>query len=765
LSARASKARTLAAVLVVTLVATWLPRSVEGIRRPRPEGGWFSIDPDGVYHARRVERALDEGLPVAGTDPYLAFPEGARIPWPPYYDTLLALALRPFAPVEASRRRELVETAVSTFPTLFALASAALAVLAVWRLTLERETGARAAGALAAGVTYALCRASINYSVLGTGDHHAWTSLLDAGLLVSFSAAAGGSLRSGPRGLAWGAGCGLLAGLMLGSWVAALLYVLNVQLALAWLLFRRAREPLPGVATFGFAFHAVGALTILPAALASPWREEFPWTVVNLSLFHPLQLGLGALVFVPPLLFGRRALAAGTGGARRYPWIVGAALVALGSGLWLLRLAPARGVAEGFAWVSRANSFMDTVLESAPLLGPRSEGAGQLFLALGIGVLALPFAWAAMAWGAVRRHRLELLPWVVALPPLLVQALAQRRFGDALAVPMAVALGWALARWVRGPRVLLAAAALAAALVLQLPSLLLTVRQWPGIENPGSVNDVRLGERELYGWIASNTPGTGDYSVLAHWDRGHMIEWVADRPSVATGFGSYVGVESYRAPSRFYLAEDPFAARAVLEERRARYVIVPASLPRNLESMIRMVDPELRSLYLTAGPEGPVTTLRWLSTMGARLLSGGVQVVPPGTPREQRSNPLGFLRLVYVSPFRDPLFRDPGSGQELPVGTVWERVPGARIAARGRPGEEARIALRISYAAADYALELIFTSTCDDAGIARFWVPYATDRPGGDGAVERARWSIGADAGELTIPESAVLGGPSLTIP
>ena len=757
----------LGAVLAAALVLTWLPRSVEGIRRPLPQdrgGGWFSIDPDGLYHARRVDRALREGLPVAETDPYLAYPEGARIPWPPYYDTLLALALGPFAP-EGGGRRASLERAVSTLPVFFALASAVLTVFAVWRLTIERETGARAAGALAAAATFALCRSSINYSVVGTGDHHAWVSFLNAGLLVLVAAAAGRARRSAGSGLAWGAAGGLVAGLMLGSWVASLLYVLNVQLALAWLLLRRAREKLPGIASFGFAFHVVAALAVLPAVLSSPWRGELPWMVVNLSLFHPVLLALGALVFAPPLLLGGGVLAPGTPGARRYPWVVAAAL-ALGAGaLWTLQLGPARGVAEGFAWVSRADAFMETVLESAPLVGPRAGGSDQLFLALGFGVLLLPLAWAAMAWGAFREHRYELLPWAVAVPPLLVQALAQRRFGDALAVPMAVTLGWALARFARGPRVLLVSGALATALLAQLPSLLLTKRQWPGVRNAGTVTDTFLGERLLYDWMRENTPGGGDYSVLAHWDRGHVIEWVADRPSVATNFGSYVGVESYRDPPRFFLSENPFEARAILERRRARFVLVPGSLPRNLESMIRIVDPELRARYMIDRPEGPVTSNAWLTTMGARLLADGLQVVPPTVPLEQQSPPLGFLRLVHVSPFREVFFRNPRTGEPLPVGFVWEHVPGARIAARGSPGDEARIELTVRYPAGNHALDLVFFARCDETGVARFWVPYATDAPNGDGVVESARWTIGEDTGELTIPESAVLGGPSLVIP
>ncbi len=53
-------------------------------------GEWVSLEPDSFYHMRRTQRVLQEGWPVAGVDPALDFPDGAEIPWPPYYAALLA---------------------------------------------------------------------------------------------------------------------------------------------------------------------------------------------------------------------------------------------------------------------------------------------------------------------------------------------------------------------------------------------------------------------------------------------------------------------------------------------------------------------------------------------------------------------------------------------------------------------------------------------------------------------------------------------------
>ena len=778
----------LAAVLVAVAGVAWFVRDVDGLRyrfvadQRVPAGGavpveheWFSRDPDGLYHTRRIARAIDEGG-VAETDPRLAFPDGAAIPWPPYYDAVCATVLGPLVAGDTPEaRRAWIERAVATLPALFAIASALLAAITAWTLVRagrgrERPAREAAAAALVAGLTYALCRSSINYSVVGTGDHHAWISMLNGVLLVVTSGAlSSAALASRMRAGLLGVLAGVIAGLMLGSWVASLLYVIEVQLLLGWMLFRRAREAQPGIATFGFAFHVTAALCVLPAVLSSPWREELPWIAVNLSWFHPAQLALGAAVFVPLLFWGESRLAAGTAAAKRYPWVVGATLAGSAALLWVTKSGPAAAILEGFAWVSRVNEFMGTVQESAPLIDLHAgvRGFAPLFLALGYGVLFLPFAWFALTRQAIRERRDAWLPWVVCTPILLAQAVVQRRFGDAFAIPMAVVLGYGAARLARAPAAIVLPAAAVIATLLQLPSIKLTRSSMRAGETHevGGPSDHILGDRMLYEWIRRNTPASEAYGVLAHWDRGHTIEWAADRPSIATNFGSYVGEQSYRAPSQFYMLEDPILARQLLEARRVRYVLVPASLPSNIESMLRATDPSLVTRYLRQVPgRGIGTSFAWLRTMGARLLADGYHVVPPSVPDEQRSNPLGFLRLVHVSPWRDARFNKPLTETPQPVGFVWEHVRGAGVAARGVPGEELRVELEVHYPAGDYTLIWIATERCDDGGIARLWVPYTTEAPNGDGIVRDARWKLGGREHELVVPVEAVLGGQPIVL-
>jgi hypothetical protein len=765
MAAHSSMARSLCALaLIAAAVAglAWVPRSVDGMRHPyeRGAGDWFSRDPDGLYHARRVERAMAEGFTVAGTDPRMDFPHGARIPWPPYYDLGVSLALAPFTPGDPAERWRFIERAVASLPRLFGVAAAVVAAVAAWRLG-----GPIAASA--AGVTCALCRGTINYAVIGTGDHHAWIALLAALLVFGASEAfRRGALDTPRRGALWGLALGAVAGLMIGSWVASLLYVLEVELALAWLIVRRGRAELPGLAPLGLAFHLAALAVLAPAVMESPWREEFPWMVVNLSWFHAATLALGAAVFAPLAALGRGFFAAGTVPARLYAPGVAVALGALALACWLLDLAPARGIADGFAWVSRADTFMDTVQESAPLAGARAE-RGVLFLALGYGILALPIAWAAIAWRALRRDAHELLPWAVAVALLLPQALQQRRFADPLAVPMAVALGWGAAELARvGRRAWIGPALVALAALSQYPAARSAARQLSGAgrEWAGTQLDPEVGARRAFEWIRARGDGSDEWSVLAHWDRGHVIEWVAASPSVSTNFGSYVGIESYRDPSAFFVGEDPEQAEALLARRRTRFVFAPSSMPQTLASMLRVAAPERHAMYLSSRPGGGAgVTERWYATMGARLLFDGFARAPSGAWVGPDRDALGFLRLVHVTPYFDARVIHPFTKQPSPAAYVWERVAGAWIEAIGSFGEALEVAVEIEFPSSGYRTTPHWSARADRDGAARVRVPYSTEAgANGDARVLSARWSIGRRSGTLAVPESAVQAGATV---
>jgi len=717
---------------------------------------WVSTDADTYYHFRRLDRLMRDGFPPAETDPYLNYPHGSPIPWPPYYAVVTWVAAAPFAPEGEEARRVWIEHCVASLPLIFGVLTSVLAALAGRAL-------AGNVGALIAGGYHALSMASIANSKSGNGDHHAFIALLTAAALLLLSRTLARSPLTVRQGITRGAALGAIFGVALGAWVASLLYLVPIQLVLGWRAVVHSRRPEPGLPALGLSFHLVALLVLLPAVLASPWKDAHPWMVVNLTWFHAAWLLLGAVVFAP--LFFLRA-----GGAlRAYPAVAAGAMALLAVFLLTSHTPPALGVREGFAWMGREEDFMASVWESRGLVG--KGAAFDPFEVLGWGLLALPFAWAAMAWQAFRRNRAELLPWTVFVPPLFVQAMRQVRFTDALSMPMAVVLAWGAvtalrSRAVRGflgkgiPRATWApwAAAALALILTQWTSAATSARLAVSGEGASPEHPSALAAREMAEWIRAHT-APGSWSVLARWNWGHTIEWAADRPTVATNFGTYVGEDSFRDPSRFFLAESITEAEAILEARRSRYVMLTSWLPGTVPHMIRVAAPERELRYLEPGTgEDRRLRFEWFRTIGARLMYDGTIITPEGP-----AGALGFLRLVYVSPRRDP--RPGPRGEPSPAGWIWEHVPGATVTARGNPGETFRVTMHVRYPAGHYEMEWVDETRCGEDGIARLRVPYPTDERAGDATVARSGWELGGRRGSLEVPAELIATGQEILLP
>lgn len=744
----------LLAALLLSAGARW---SLDD-RTPGPsEGSWTVSDPDSLYHARRVQRTLEEpGLPAA-TDALLNHPEGARIPWPPYYDALVAALLAPGLPEGGppGERAGAIERGVASLPLLFGVLTTLVVLLAA------RGLAGSGAG-LAAAALHALCLGSIAYSRLGNGDHHAFHGLLSMVVLGLLTA----TLRPGrlERRAWWlgaGIGIGLLLGLAVGAWVGALLLVVLVDGALGLLLVGHARRPRPGLAPFGLVLHATAALVLLPAILQSPWKEEFPWLVVNLSWFHLAYLGAGALVFLPLVALPRSERL-----RRLHPALVVLALAGVVGLSALLDAGPVPGLQEGFAWVSRENSFMSGISESRPLLGPGAR-TGELFELLGYGVVLLPLAWLGMLLRCRAGAGAQLLPWVVAAPLLAVQAAQQARFADALAGPMAVILAWGGARLVErlGPRLpamarggLLLAAALAAQAT--------TLERLASSPAAGGPEQRKArARRELCAWIAEQTEDTGE-AVLANWSLGHELEWAAGRPSVATNFGSYVGRRGFLTPPRILLAEDLQRAEELLEACDARHVLVTAFLPGALDGWLRAGPDGWEARFLGTDAQGrPALRRAWYESLGGRLVHGGHPRVPAG---EKRADSVDFLRLVHASPTvirRSPISRWAGP---TPFGWVWERVAGAEVKILAPPGTPCSVEVLLEYPGTDgtpvQEVRYLRRGRSNGAGRCPLRVPYATTSDNGDGRVVSARWRAGDKEGQLVIDEAAVVEGTTVRI-
>ena len=691
---------------------------------------------DAFYHLRRIAWGVAHFPSVLDFDRYLSFPDGAKPIWSPAFDWLAAAILRPFV---ASGDLAALEAATVWAPPLLGGATVAVLAWVCWR-HFGPSVGAAAGGVLA------LLPAHYWYSQLGFLDHHAAVALVSTLAL----AAALEMVREPEPGvgtaLAWG--IGLAACLLV--WPGSLLHVALLEVAVFAHVLWGPRGPDSARRAGRFALAQVVALAaVWPLSIGNEWPQWGAFSPLVLSRFQPWLFAVLALLGAGCWALWARS-GVGATPVRRLWSATGVVALLLGASVlaWPELLA---GAEDAFRWLARRESFQAQVAESRPLLAGDDGlriGIRRLSLFLFAAPLAMAVAWRRQA-GRPDAARVRLLVWWCA--GLLAATLAQKRFFNTYAVGQAWLFAWVLVVLHRelvnrlGPSRRLGAAVLVASLAVLLlaPSLasyrpaLANLRRADDDEPRFEVGASGLRRRAAVGmarWIRAHTPETAgwldpsrvpEYGVLAPWEVGHVLQWVARRPTLIDNFGDDLGPENFELAQRLYAGTEAEAV-PILEDLQLRYVVVTA-------------DPAA-----AGGRAGPRSLLRSLYHRDGAGLSRH--------------------RLVYESL--------PGEAKEgaPPLYKVFEVVPGASLEGFAPPGS--RIDLRLTFTTQRKRVGVYRSSAVSDAsGRYTFRVPYATRRsPSAVRTGRRVHLVCNGRAARVAIPEEAVLtggriDGPDLCLP
>jgi asparagine N-glycosylation enzyme membrane subunit Stt3 len=204
-------------------------------------------------------------------------------------------------------------------------------------------------------------------------------------------------------------------------------------------------------------------------------------------------------------------------------------------------------------------------------------------------------------------------------------------------------------------------------------------------------------------WLRHNSPptsglldseGTPEYSVLAPWGIGHIIEFEAGRPTVADNFGDDLGPENFALARRYYVSAERQAIK-ILEQLGVRYVFA-----------------EKQPDYLNGKPP-------WKSVAHAMYMLDGSQFAfNPDTPKKGATPALRRHRLIYESgrlafhPTASPPYK------------IFEFVKGARFSGKTTPGGKVQIELRLHTNTLRDVLYKV-TVTAKDNGRYATLLPYA----------------------------------------
>ena len=677
---------------------------------------------DGAYHARLASWSFANFPRFLSFDSYLAGPLGGVNPWPPLFDLVVAGIARAL-----SSRVESVETVLAWVGPICGVLSAWL-VYAAARHLLSRGA------ALGAAMLYANFHLTNEYGAVGNGDHHAFVATLGAAWLVlslAFVAPAAKHLGFIAAGLV-----AVRMAMMLG-WNGSLLYMALADACVGVAcvaLGDRRRLLLLGVGAL------VGAAGIAPIVATSATPIEGAFSSTALSWLHVALgialaagcLAIAALESLWPARSSRvrllRALALG---------VVGSALA---FALPLVR--DAAFAAHRFVTMQDAAGAV--TYEQMPLF--------RLFGREPYAPASLHFGWVAylipiapllpcllVSNRQCRPGAVLLSAWTA---PLALLTITQLRYGNELAVPLAVCFAIGIAALAAKLRPRLGPVAAAAALavvgaIAMAPALAPLLRRAPGtlaqLRGAAPAGDPLLatptGTLVRFAlMIRDATPETAgflDASALPQWgllanaNFGHTLRYYARRPVAVDNF--WDRFPSFARAAGFGELANETDALAAVHELRVRYIVTAAAGQRDIET----VNGRLQAEDGLAREGRPRLEQFRLITEGPR---GGRPI----------SDLFGMRRPANVTPYK-----------------LFEVVPGALLDVVAAPGAhvEAEVVVQTPM-----GRRFVYRgeANADDQGVARLRVPYATRtsapaRPIGPFRVRAgdAEWSVDVDDAQV----------------
>lgn len=721
--------------------------------------------PDAYYHLRRATIILKTFPRVPGIDMYMAYPYGAESPWPPLYD--LAIAGLSWLIGLGAPGWKTIHGVTTLLPPILA----GLTVVPVFLLA--RRIGGRGAG-YAAAIVSVLVPGHINYSVVGSGDHHtAETFLLVLFLYLFLKSCDGedGSTRIRDA---------ILSGTTLG--VAVLVWqgsiVFGIFLA-GGLFIWWAAEGIRGmesasdgrtIVAFRSALIAFGVATVIASSGRAIWPSETEQTRFEFGFFSWFQPFFLVLLFL--LVLGLYFL---HGWMRKRGKESFLRAVALGFGgtilvLAILSLFPwFRGnVADGIRFLLARNPYLEAINEFQPSF-PLSMFHRPVTWRLAVDfvyLLTYLVPVSVAVWLFVKKWRrgeplleISLFAFWTLLAAFLV--FGQRRWGNAYAANIAIGVGWAIGlayergrkvqdiwsdflRWreakhpdpagkakpsllsrIAASQKLSVAAALAILSFLFIPyyfALYALVLDPPKPITPDLYNSLI--------WLRENTPKTKspwnprerpEYGVLSPWDFGHWIQYISERPTVVNNYGYQLRGNGLEDMLRFFLAPDEEGAAAVCEKRNVRYLFL-SDIFNSMDTLPKLIGIDFPKKYMheekvphAEGVMVPLPNDAYLSLPYSRLYLFDGSATPSGSAMTR-------FRLVFES--ANPLvsFQLPPDTKEI---KIFERVKGAGLVGRAPPGQKVVLAARFS-TNFDRVFEYMNIVQADEKGRFSVRFPYPT---------------------------------------
>jgi dolichyl-phosphooligosaccharide-protein glycotransferase len=762
-------------LFVVFVVALYL-RIILPYANSIHAGSIVISDFDPYYHLRIGEFTIQHFPNVLAFDPYVDYPNGFWIGWPPLYDFLAsAYAMAAMALFHVD-----YQVGVATFPAVLG-ALAILPVYYITKLVFDWKAGVVAAALLT------VIPANLLRSMVGNLNHHVAAEVLfPALLLLFFMLALRGHLTfhkvrsrafdgEDKRTLLYTGLAGVFVTALLLTWLGGFLFlgIIGAFAVVQFSIYNWKRVRSDNLTIVAATMLLVSLVTILPVSLTSHFGTTID--TLHLSLFQPLLLALLLVIFV---LFG--LLAHYTRHMRRavYPLAICGLLVAGGVGFYLLRPDLAVTLFSGYGFFTQSG-VLQTIAEAQPLFS--GQGGFQLntvasyfqvllFVALfGLVILGyrvykkqdeaalLLLVWSIFAFAitVIQTRFTFLLSANVAILSgfvivWIMDALVGKAYGTLLDVRDASALPQLFGREIKYTQLL---GVFLVVIVLLLPSINVTASY------AKSVPEISSDWHESLQWMNVSTNSTSNYNVssdqrpeygvLSWWDYGNWIIFFGHRPAVANNFQT--GVSD---AAQFFTSQNEPHTVSIVQNRNVKYVMTDYEMA-DYQGKFQAI-----ALLSGNGVDTFLTTQAQLDQSGAVTQ----QVVPSAAYYNTTVVRLQYLdgngyshyRLVHESPSSVGTL----GGTEIKAVKIFEYVNGANITVRGNGN--ATLSLNVT---TNQNRTFNYTQSAVVNGTHTFVVPYSTNWTSyGMQTGNAYNVTVGNSTKSIAVSESDVISGKELSL-
>lgn len=588
-SHRDASAATSALALFGVMAFALLVRAL-GFEHVFTDEGVVFAPSDATYHMRRAFYTFSNFPELLLRDPYLNFPGGVNVPWPPLFDFIVGGVARLFAEDQAGFER-VGAWASSVF--------GALTVIPIYFIA--RQVTTRGV-ALFAGFLFSLFPMCVKYGRVGNPDHHTAVALVGACMLLLCTYVSRSDIDD--------------RRIMLTT---PLMFLVRLSMFLIWhgnllyIAFFEAALLLTAAATRRTSITRAQALSaIFTAVFLSPIVEEFlpvpiggPYSSISLSRLHVLvMVGTSFAAFAH---WGLARWRPHSGFVPRVGAIATASAVFVGL---LLAIPTTReGLLPALQFMTLKDGAGSVTIEQLPLFAifgrdtVRSPEQSWAYFAYLIPVA--PLAFPLFVRDPERRASVwALTAWTAGFALL---AMTQRRYGNDFAPSGAVAFAILLVgvpravfSWLPGARSFSGQVSnmcsLAIALGLFSPVLLnyeiprlqsgfaaLRGKEFPP---PTGLDLIAKNVAHFSRKVRAATPDTDgflnqrrnpEYGVIAQSNLGHVLHYYGRRATATDPMWSYIGPKNWTRSKAFFAAKDESQAIALANALEGRYVVTAST--------------------------------------------------------------------------------------------------------------------------------------------------------------------------------------------